>query len=300
MIPPPSDGSSTININIAGIIQTIPLSPGNVMLRNTVKEKLQDLIHSTDRQERLVKSTKIYNEITSIGWNFISPTLENPTKPALRSRAIAAIVKEYELAITTQMNKIPLKEDVSALLENSSELIKGMFEEREYPTNYAFHTSHNVSVGSFLLPKEGAGYIIPRNNLPAAFRMTYIHLHCDRKSVDHVYFAPSADSCMYHSLGYCKYKLLPFEDIFIHKVNTKELEGLKMIERTGWTGALKSMFRFRGEMKIEEVFAFRTGSKGNLSDEDARVIRVRKDGDMRTAIFEEVDRETNIWKTSEP
>jgi hypothetical protein len=83
MIPPPSDGSFTINTNIAGIIQTIPLGPGNLILRNTVKEKLQDLIHSMDCQERLVKSTIIYNEITSIGWNFISLTLEKQTKPAI-------------------------------------------------------------------------------------------------------------------------------------------------------------------------------------------------------------------------
>jgi hypothetical protein len=191
--------------------------------------------------------------------------MQDKTNPATRSRAIDSIMREYELAIQAQMNKIPLEEDIKALSANSSELVREMFKEREYPRGYAYHTSHNVSVESFLLPKNGVGYIIPRSNLPPAYRMMYMHLQRDWKRVDYVYFGPSAGICFHHSLGYCKYKQLPFEDIFIHKINTNKLDQL-MVERTGWAGVLRSMFRYKGEIKIEEVYAFRAGSRGNFSD----------------------------------
>eukprot|EP00956_Cyclotella_meneghiniana_P042900 scaffold249348_cov72-Cyclotella_meneghiniana.AAC.1 len=88
------------------------------------------------------------------------------------------------------------------------------------------------------------------------------------------------------------YKVGSHEDLYICKVNTKVIRERAQRDKSGDHNIKnfmhEDMFRYKGCLPIDEVYLFRKGKNGNFSDDDGKIVLIRKNGNLKKCVWEEV------------
>jgi hypothetical protein len=119
-------------------------------------------------------------------------------------------------------------------------------------------------------------------------------------ALDKIYMSKSFAKCIMHSVNHQGYRYGPHEDLYLLVLDTSAARTNKSgtIERCTVSKGSAGLNSFKGKLPIIETITFRKGKNGNWSDDDACVIRTRKDKDMKSVIYEKLDYSTGEWTTS--
>jgi hypothetical protein len=169
---------------------------------------------------------------------------------------------------------------------------------------------------TFSLLKTGNGAnICPLEELSNSTRLLYPHLSiastAEKKLSmlveDKIYMAQDLQKCIKHTVLHQKYSIGPYEDLYLHvldasvarenaKADAAAGKKKRLIDRCF---ILKEPFNsYQGRLPIIETIALRKGKNGNWSDDDGKIIRIRKDNDMRSEVFEELNFVTGEWSNA--
>jgi hypothetical protein len=194
--------------------------------------------------------------------------------------------RQYESIISAQQgNKLSPREDAQRFKQsNHHPIIQQMI----HDVNIKTSTTYNVSASSYYIPPTSGinGYLLPADELPRHTLQMYAHI--PRETVSelntHTYFkwGDLVGTVLFGQIhrNILQYRILkPFQDVYVAIIDLP-IDSIPVASNEG-------MYKSPWWAPIIDVLAFRSGSNGNLSDVDAKIIRIRKNHDILTPVFEE-------------
>lgn len=174
---------------------------------------------------------------------------------------------------------------------------------------------NSITTHLFSSLNQGNGaHIHPLERLSSDTKLLYAHLNnaagSERKLKelvdDKIYMSQDYEKCIKHSVNHQKYTFGPYEDLYLHildssvarknaEVDSAASRKIRLIEKC--SSMHEGFNSYKGSLPIIETIAFRKGRNGNWSDEDSSIVRIRKNGDMKNAIYEKLSYSTREWIT---
>ena len=161
---------------------------------------------------------------------------------------------------------------------------------------YFFHTTNDNDPTTFSRRNGTSSVSIkPLNDLTAYERSRHFHLAIkiacnlvNPEEAKDVWATSSFLQSAYWSLNKNKYSRLPYGKTYVCRLDYISVNWIPWMYVNGkWNNNMKNTYHHNGPVKVLDVWEICAGRNGNWSDIGAHISRIRKHGDMNTAVMNE-------------